>query len=76
MTQTYYLDYTSLWASFLTEKGYKFVCGDADIIAVELPLSTDDRFIKLFIEYAQWLKDSEHDMTIHPNADGSRYHRG
>lgn len=63
MTHSYYFNYTILWASFLTEKGYEFTCGDADIIVLKLPLANDDRFIRVVLEYAEWLKEAKHDLV-------------
>lgn len=61
---------------FLASKQIKSSTSDADIIYIRLEGYNDTEFVNLIIEYAKWLKESEHDMSINPFADGSKYHRG
>ena len=61
---------------FLASKGIIADTSDADIMCIQLDGYDDTNFVNLILEYAQWLKDNVSDMTINPNADGSRYHQG
>jgi hypothetical protein len=73
-TKTYFIPYSMNLYSFLRESKIEFLCSDADIVSVEL--LNDKSLFNLGAKYAKWLQEAEHDMSINPHADGSKYHRG
>ena len=76
MTQTYYFDWSLTMQLFLDSKGIPSNTSDADIMWITLEGYDDTNFVNLILEYAEWLKEAKHDMSINPDADGSKYHKG
>jgi|694.fasta_scaffold126323_7 hypothetical protein len=76
MTQTYHFDWSATMEFFLASKGIASDTSDADIMWITLEGYDDTNFVNLMLEYAKWLQEAEHDMSINPHADGSKYHRG
>lgn len=61
---------------FLDSKGIPSATSDADITHIVVEGYNDTNFVNLILEYTEWLKEAKHDMSINPNADGSKYHKG
>jgi hypothetical protein len=76
MTKTYYFKWTATMQMFLDSKGIFSETSDADIMWVYIQGHNDTNFINLILEYAEWLKEAKHDMSINHNADGLKYHKG
>lgn len=75
MEQTYHFEWSLTMQFFLDSKGIASDTSDADIMCIKIDGYDDTNFINLIIEYSKWLKEAEHDMSINPNANGSKYHR-
>ena len=56
---------------FLDENKVEYFVSDADVIVIN---SGNQFFIMLMLKFAEWVIASEHDRSINPNADGSKYH--
>ena len=77
MTQKEYcINYTRQMGAFLEAKKVNHFVTDADIICIRVQGWNDSPFVMLMLEFAQWLIENEHDMSVNPEADGSRYHSG
>jgi hypothetical protein len=76
MTKEYFFDWNPSIAAFLDHKGMPSETSDADITCIKLEGYNDSKFLKLMLEFCEWAKDTEHDMSINRNANGSKYHKG
>ena len=75
--QRRFLNYSPLFAEFLTSKGIEFFVTDADILCFEIKSyhHNDTEFFELSLAYAKWVNDNDDDMTINREAMGGSYHR-
>jgi hypothetical protein len=76
MKQTYYFDWSLTMQLFLDSKGIPSDTSDADVTCIQVDGYDATNFVNLILEYAEWLKEAKHDMSINPHADGSKYHKG
>jgi hypothetical protein len=76
MTRSYFFDWSRPFQQFLQERqiaGHS-ILNDSDVLVVHLECHNDTALAVLMLEFAQWLKDYENDMSVNPKARGGRYH--
>jgi hypothetical protein len=75
-TRTYFFDWSPMFHAFINERkvdGHQII-NDSDVLVVRLECHNDTALAVLLLEYAQWLSNAQHDMSVNPEASGSMYH--
>lgn len=70
----YHFNYDPFFLEFLRVNRIKHSTSDADIISFELEGYNDTPLFELMMEFCEWRKDNENDMTLNRNGNGSKYH--
>lgn len=76
MTRTYFLNWSPMFHAFINERkvdGHQII-NDSDVLVVRLECHNDTAFAVLMLEFAKWLENAQHDMTLNPEARGGKYH--